>query len=495
MTMLKETLSRIDPRLLGMPEGRRLMTRLDPLAFALIYLREHLTDENGQLSLSTVHEDWIREARSWVNPVRENKGSRRAYIAPRSMGKSTWWQLIFPMWAAAHGHIHYIAAFSASASQAKQKLRDFKTELDNNPYLRADYPGLCTPARRSTGVSDADRQDMYVSANGFAFSAHGADSEILGMKVRHYRPDLLILDDIEPDESSYTAYLKKKRLTTVQDSILALNLKARVILVGTVTMPGSIIHDLVKHAAGRETEAWITEEKFQAHHAKPILHRDDGTEYSVWPEKWTMDFLNQERHFRSFAKNFENDPMGYDGKYWSREDFRYGTLDTATRTILAIDPAVTAKKTSDYTGLAIVSYSPVVKKCVIRYATGVKLIGQDLREHVIKLLEQHPDIRRLLVEVNQGGDLWKDVFHHLPGVQVITRTSKASKEVRFAQALDWWQRGRVLHTERLPMLEEQAVGFPDAAYDDVIDAAVAGVQYFLQPDVKIKAGGVARTYM
>ena len=45
------------------------------------------------------------------------------------------------------------------------------------------------------------------------------------------------------------------------------------------------------------------------------------------------------------------------------------------------------------------------------------------------------------------------------------------------------------------MLEEQAVGFPDAAYDDVIDAAVAGVQYFLQPDVKIKAGGVARTYM
>ena len=66
---------------------------------------------------------------------------------------------------------------------------------------------------------------------------------------------------------------------------------------------------------------------------------------------------------------------------------------------------------------------------------------------------------------------------------------------RFAQALDWWQRGRVIHAQRIPVLEEQAVGFPDAAYDDVIDAAVAGVQYFLQPEQKIKAGSSVRTYM
>ncbi len=495
MALLEETLTRLDPRLLDVPEGRRILTRLDPLAFALVYLRDHLRDENGVVSLALVHEEWIQQAKTWINPVKVNKGSRRAYIAPRSMGKSTWWQLIFPMWAAAHGHIHYIAAFSASAQQAKQKLRDFKTELDNNPLLRADYPGLCTPARRSSGVSDADRQDMYVSAGGFAFSAHGADSEILGMKVRHVRPDLLILDDIEPDESNYTPYLKKKRLTTVQDSILALNLKARVVLVGTVTMPGSIIHDLVKHAAGRETEPWIVEEQFTAHHAKPILHADDGTEYSVWPEKWSMEFLQSERTFRSFAKNFENDPMGYDGKYWSREDFRYGDLPGITKTLLQIDPAVTAKTTSDYTGLAVVGYSPSQGKVLVKHAVGVKLIGKDLRNHVVGILEQFPEIRVVRIEVNQGHDLWKDVFHHLPGVKVITHTSSASKEVRFAQGLDWWQRGRVLHTDRMPMLEEQAVGFPEAAYDDVIDATVAGVQFFLQPQVKAKAGSTVRNYM
>lgn len=477
MGMLEETLTRYDPRLLATPEGRRIATRLDPLLFAIIYLLPHLQDENGQLTLSTVHEDWIRQAKTWVRPVTVNKGSRKAYIAPRSMGKSTWWQLIFPMWAAAHGHVRFIAAFSASAPQAKQKLRDFKHELDNNLLLRADYPDLCRPARRSTGVSDADRQDMYVAASGFAFSAHGADTKVLGLKVGHLRPDLLILDDIEPDESSYTAYLKQKLLITVQDSILPLNLKARVILVGTVTMPESITHDLVKHAAGRPTEAWVTDEQFQAHHYKPILNGPDG-EYSVWPEKWPIDFLQDERATRSFRKNFENDPLGFDGDYWSVDDFQYGTLTACTHTLLSIDPAVTTKRTSDRTGLAVISYHPVSKKAVVLHAEGQRLTGDQIRNRAIALIRLFPQIGHIVLEVNQGHDLWKQVMHDMP-VKVVTLSQSASKEVRFADALNHYQHGRVLHAHPMPDLEGEMVSFPKGLHDDVADAVVTGIRRFL----------------
>ncbi|MGC5565329.1 hypothetical protein ACPYPG_21175 [Streptomyces sp. FR-108] len=495
MTLLEETLTRYDARLLRMPEGRQLITRLDPLMFALVYLRHHLKDQNGLLSLSGVHEDWIAHARGWITPNLKSKNGRHAYLAPRSMGKSTWWQLILPLWAAAHGHVDFIAGFASAASQARQRLRDIKHELESNPLLRADYPALCTPARRATGVSDADRQDMYVASSGAAFTAQGIDSSVLGAKIGSRRPQLIILDDVEPGESTYSQYQMEKRLKQIQDDILPLNDKAHVVLVGTVTMPGSITHQLVKAADGRETAPWIVEEQIAVHHYKPILTAPDGSEYSVWPEKWPMDFLNQERHFRSFAKNFANDPMGYDGKYWSREDFHYGTSDTITRTLLSIDPAVTAKESSDYTGLAVVGYSPLDKRCVIRHTAGVRLIGTALRDHVISLLERFPEIRVVRVEANQAGDLWHDVFHHLPGVKVLTHTSSASKEVRFAQALDWWQRGRVLHAQPMPVLEEQAVGFPEAAFDDVIDAAVAGVAFFLQPTNLIKAGHTVRSYV
>ncbi len=494
MGLLEETLTRLDPRLLSVPEGRRLATRLDPLAFALVYLRHHLKDQNGLLSLSSVHEDWIAHAKQWITPNLRSKDGRHAYIAPRSMGKSTWWQLILPLWATAHGHIDFIAGFASAASQARQRLRDIKHELETNQLLRADYPALCTPARRATGVSDADRQDMYVAASGAAFTAQGIDSAVLGAKIGSRRPQLIILDDVEPGESTYSQYQMEKRLKQLQDDILPLNDKAHVVLVGTVTMPGSITHQLVKAAHGREISPWITEEKIHVHHYKPILTAPDGSEYSVWPEKWPMEYLNRERHFRSFAKNFANDPMGHDGKYWSKEDFRYGTSDTITRTLLSIDPAVTAKQSSDYTGLAVVGYSPTEKRCIIKHSAGVRLIGKDLRDHVISLLERFPEIRVVRVEANQAGDLWHTVLHDLPGVKVLTHTSTASKEVRFAQALDWWQRGRVLHTQPMPALEEQAVGFPEAAFDDVIDAAVAGVTFFLQPKPTIPADTV-RSYV
>jgi hypothetical protein len=41
------------------------------------------------------------------------------------------------------------------------------------------------------------------------------DSSNLGLKVGDARPDLLILDDIEPHEARYSAGLKAKRLDTL----------------------------------------------------------------------------------------------------------------------------------------------------------------------------------------------------------------------------------------------------------------------------------------
>src|SRR3546814_3895779 len=52
-----------------------------------------------------------------------------------------------------------------------------------------------------------------------------------------------ILDDIEPDESNYSQYQMRKRLTTIIDTVLAMNERAHVALIGTVTMPGSIVQD------------------------------------------------------------------------------------------------------------------------------------------------------------------------------------------------------------------------------------------------------------
>ncbi len=505
---LHSYLARFDARLLADPEGRRTLTRLDPLLFALTYLRHHLRDTEGRITFGDAHLDWCRAGRRWVRPPSNPAEQRDAYIAPRNTGKSTWWFLILPMWAAAHGHVQFTAAFAASATQAETHLATFKREIDNNAVLRRDFPDLCSPAKRPSGASVADTQNMYVAKSGFVFAARGVDSSSLGMKVEEKRPDLLLLDDIEPDESSYSAELAAKRKTTLIDAILPLNIYARVVICGTVTMPGSIIHQLVKAAKGIHAEDWIREEGVRAHHSLPIVERPDGTERSMWPAKWPYSYLAEIRHTRSYAKNMANDPLAADGALWTPDDFRYpeppddltrfdglnrsdrvdpaSGADPITHMMLSIDPAVTAKKSSDFTGLAVVSWSAQHRRCTVHAAWAVKVApGPLLRNRVLAILDEFPQIGLILIEVNQGHDTWQSVLHHMP-VKVKPVSQNEPKFARAEGVLNHYQRGRVLHARKLPELEQQMCTFPKGPNDDMVDAVGSAVRRFI-PVVKKQA--------
>jgi phage terminase large subunit-like protein len=475
-------LAGFNPRLLADPEGRRTLTRLDPLLFGLVYLRHHLRDSEGQITFGDAHLDWCRAARAWLRPPGGPAENRNAYIAPRNMGKSTWWFLILPTWAAAHGHVKFAAAFAMAAGPAQTHLATFKREIDTNELLRQDFPRLCTAAKRPSGANVADTQAMYMAESGFVFAARGIDSSNLGMKVGEQRPDLILCDDIEPDESSYSPELARKRRTTLVDSILPLNVYARVVISGTVTMPGSIVHQLVKHGRGVETAEWVREEGFRAHYTPPIVKRDDGSERSVWPAKWPLSYLKEIEHTRSFAKNYANDPMGADGDLWTPDDFRYPGeegLDPVTHMMLSIDPAVTAKRSSDFTGLGVVSWSARHQRCTVHAATAVKIQpGPLLRDKVLALLDEFPQIGLILIEVNQGQDTWRAIFHDMP-VKVKTVNQTEPKFTRAEGVLNHYQRGRVIHARRLRELEEQQCAFPKAPHDDLVDCVGSAIRRFI----------------
>jgi hypothetical protein len=377
-------------------EGRIAETSYEPLLFALTYLPHHLKDdfENAEITLSEFHVELAEAAKSWAIPTRRPRADRDAYVCPRESGKTTWLFLILPLWAAAHGHKKFIAAFADSGTQAELHLLSFKRELDNNERLRADFPDLCTAARRPAGGNESDTKSLLVTKSGFVFGAKGIDAKALGMKLGHRRPDLLILDDIEPDESNYSDYQKGKRLATLQNAILPLNIRARVVIAGTVTMPGSIIHDLVKTITrpGEDPAQWVVDEQVRVHYYRAIITEEEtGERRSMWPSKWPLEFLKAIEHTRSYKLNYDNDPAARDGDYWNEDDIVRAELPALTHELLSIDPAVTSKKKSDYTALAVIGYSAAYRRCVVRYAVAIKVApGEPLRKKVLQILEEFP---------------------------------------------------------------------------------------------------------
>lgn len=473
----------------GHPDARRLITRDDPLAFAVLYLSKHLTNKSGVMSLSEVHVAWADAAREWIEPPTAPQQGRRVEVGPRDVGKSTWNFIILPMWAAAHGHSKFVAAFANTPTQAETHLASFKAELDNNELLRMDYPDLVRPKTRGRGVVEADRVSLYHSASGFVFSASGMDSSNLGLKVGDTRPDLIIMDDIEPDEAQYSAKLAKKRLGTLRDAILPLNIYARVVIVGTVTMADSIVHQLVQ--AGRilakgdelpDDLDWVAEERFDVHHYLPIVEDEHGVRRSAWPEKWPLAFLESMEGTRTYAKNYANDPVGADGDYWTLEVFKRGdeiSRRLLTHVLISVDPAVTTKESSDYTGISAIGFIRDTKTCVVLEAKRVKLGPDGLRTEALAMA-QRQGAGLLLVETNQGGELWLKVFGGLP-IPVKSIHQSVPKPVRAANVLHWYERGHVLHMPGLAALEAEMVGFPNAPNDDMVDATGSGINYFLRP--------------
>lgn len=492
------------PEALESPTMRRLVTEADPLAFALTYLWHHLSSEQtgNAVTLSPVHVDWAHQAGDLVT----RRLFRRAYVAPRELGKSTWHFLVIPLWAAAHGWADFVAAFADAAQLAETHLATFLTELRTNERLRQDFPDLCTPLSLRRGLTEADRVDLYRAKSGFVFAARGMEAQALGLKIGHRRPDLLILDDIEGAEEVYSASAVDKRLRALQDTVLPLNDKARVVWVGTVTRADSNLHQLVRVARGLqraddERAPWIATDRWEPHYYPPVIEDAGGRRESVWPARWTLEELDRISHTRSYAKNYANDPLGADGDYWTLSDFRRGELEGVTRTLLSVDPAVTTKDSSDYTGLAVVEWSPSAGRkgrgrCRVKRVVRARLTGAQVRRKVEELLEADPSIGLVLIETNQGGELWQDVLRGLP-VPIKTKHQTVKKEVRAAGVLNDYQLGDVLHAAGLGDLEAEMAAFPRAPHDDLVDAVGSGVAYFLHRDgrKRVQAGARSVSYV
>jgi len=478
-----DILEGIPLELLSFSEGRRELTKYDPMLFALVYLPHHLQNPQGEITLSEFHVDLAEYGKSWIHRPERPKENRDAFIAPRECGKSTWIFLILPMWAAAHNHVKFIAAFSDAASQAETHLMTFKNELEGNEYLQEDYPELCKPKIvASSGRAMASNSWRIIQSNDFIFDANGIDTNSLGKKVFGQRPDLIILDDIEKGEKNYSEYQAGQQRNTVFDDIAPMNIYARMIFVGTTTMPNSVMDQFRKYGEGYADPelSWIKDQNVSVHYYPAILNNDDGSERSVWPEKWPIDWLQSQRHLRDFAKNYMNRPVNTDGTFWVNEDVEIEELQDYGNTIISIDPAVTKNKISDFTGIAVLSRGIDAKgknNIYVRHAEQVKMSPSEIADRVASLVDIY-DAGVVYVEVNQGGDLWKDVFKHVPA-KYRSKTQHLSKQIRAGKALNFYQQKKVKHTSHFPVLEEQMWAFPKLSHEDVLDAVVSGILYFL----------------
>lgn len=449
-------------------EYRKSITRDDPLLFAITYFGHYLRGPGGDMSFNPLHLALCESAKSW-----HGGDQRDAWVAPREGGKSVWLFVVLPLWALAHGHRRFFLAFSATRAQANGHLANLRAELKNNRRLIADFPEL-TPTR---GQNSAD---FVVAIGGAAVAARGMTETSLGARSGEQRPDLIVGDDMEPPEADYGPDTRENTLSRLVNAILPMNTRAAVAITGTVVTYGSVMHDVVLAALAQRHDAWLENEGFSAHYFPAIQVDEHGVETSLWPQRWSLEWLQERRSTASYALNYDNNPSPKGSQvYWTTEAIRYDSRVPVVRRVVYVDPATTTKASSDYTAIVMIGVDASGQRVVVEHAVAGHWDGGEIREQIWDLKRAHQrSVGELVLEVNQGGEAWRRAIAPLPpAVSFREIHSSQEKGSRIRDAAEDYRRFAVVHAHVLPALEAQMLAYPRVRNDDLVDALAGALAH------------------
>lgn len=320
------------------------------------------------------------------------RGGLFALAMPRGSGKTTLCE-IATLWAILNGYRKFVCLIGSDESAAAQLLDSIKIEAETNDLLAADYPEVLYPVRALDGIAHRCKGQLYQGhrtyidwtgnrltlptiagskASGAVVRALGITGRIRGLKYKRaegdsIRPDLVIVDDPQTDESARSLPQIEQRQRILGGAVLGLagpGSKISGIVPCTVIQKGDLAHRLLDRQANPDWQG----ERFQLLYDFPTdealwgryaeiraegLRRGEGIKPATtfyrkhrkamdagakvaWPERYNPDEISALQHAMNlkladpiaFACEYQNDPpesnLG-DSELWTAEQIAHKT--------------------------------------------------------------------------------------------------------------------------------------------------------------------------
>lgn len=290
--------------------NRRLACRNDLAAFCKTYLGRQF-----YLPYSSDHLKHLRKAQQAVL-----HGGLFAQAAPRGDGKSERTKAT-SLWAILYGHRRFILMVGASAGHASELLdgvRFYMESFDNFPFLLEDFPEALFPiraldgeARRQGGQRCGDvKTDIHWGGDyitmptvpegnwidgktigpspsaGATIRITGITGRLRGFNVNGTRPDLVLPDDPQTDESALSPTGNEKIERILSRAVIGLagpDKKIAGIMPCTVIQPGDAMDKILNHELHPE---WDSERTKMLYAFPSKIVEENGRRIDVAKEMW-----------------------------------------------------------------------------------------------------------------------------------------------------------------------------------------------------------------
>lgn len=415
-------------------------------------------------------------------------GSKILIAAPRGNAKTTLARLLM-LWHIIRGDIHFAVVISDTVDQAKASVEAIKIELEENPRLSKDFSDC-------VGEGPVWQAEEIVTKNRIKIKCYGSGKRIRGANYRGFRPELIVLDDLENDENVRTKEQRDKLHLWFERSIVYLgppDASAKIIYIGTILHYDSLMQRVAKRG-DFEFHKWralisypsrmdLWEKWENIWREDPVQARyfyethkaemDEGAEV-LWPDVQTLYDLMLFRAASpaTFAAEMQNEPI--DESLAVFKNFSYYTEPPrGTINYGAVDPAL-GKARGDTTAIIVVGRDPQTGKIYVLHADIGRYDPMRTIERMIQSQKLFNCVRWAVEDV-----AFQEFFRKIivtisasEGVPlpVVGVKQRASKDIRIESLAPHVENGVILfHPQQYTLLEQLRL-YPLADHDDGPDA-------------------------
>lgn len=358
----------------------------------------------------------------------------------------------------------YTVYVSATQDQANSHVQTVGTLLEAET-IEEYYPAMGQRRIGKFGQSKGWRMDRLRTASGYTVDAIGLDTASRGLKDVDIRPDFVVLDDI--DDTHDSRAVAKKKLKTLGSDILQLGSDSMTTLgIQNLIHQYSVFSMLAGEAPPDTDEVEILQDR-QVCGPIPALRdmaykrTEEGVTITHGEPTWEGQDMEdcQQRvddvgisWFKSECQHDIEPPAGGIFDEVEYVHIEEGELPDIVKGVVAVDPAVTNTEGSDCQAIQADQLG-ADEKLYRRFSMERRMSPLDALKKAIWTAIKL-GIQTVLVETDQGGDLWEDDYK--------TARSDVEEEIREWMEMNDLDRNGQLrwfgNPVRLPSFAEEKAG-------------------------------------
>ncbi|MDG6895050.1 phage terminase large subunit [Volucribacter amazonae] len=416
-----------------------------------------------------------------------------ATAAPRGEAKSTLVSQLFTLYCLIIQQKKYVLIIMDSIDQAYPMLEAIKVELAFNQRLAIDFPEVAGQGRVWQAATIVTKANQKVQVA-------GSGKKLRGLRHGAYRPDLVVLDDIENDEQVRSVEQRDKVHDWLKKTVLPLGAageKLDIVYIGTILHYDSVLNRTLSSKAWQTAKfkalirlpdnmaLWDKWENLYLNEGEAVAdafylshqaEMDKGAEVS-WaarPLLTLMKIRARDGH-STFDSEYQNDPISSDSAMFANAIQYWTSLPQDLVYFGAVDPSLgKAGASRDPSAILIGGYHRQTGKLYVIEALIKKRLPDLIIEDVIRLHQQY-QCQQWFVETIQFQEFLKDelvkrsarVGYPVPAVGIKPNTDKM---LRIESLQPHMANGLILLHQSQSTLIAQLRHFPKADHDDGADA-------------------------